>query len=398
MAVRVVILHQHFKTPTPGGAIRSWYLAQALVAAGHQVTVLSGHNGGYEVETANALEIHWLPVAYDNRFGFRDRLKSFLQYVYQVVSRPALCRDADICYAISVPLTTGLAAMWIKRRYGIPFIFEVGDLWPDAPIALGFIRNPWLKKFLSFIEKSIYAKARSMVALSEPIRMAIEKRAPGKSVLVIPNMADTDYYFPSGKDPVTARKYGLEGKFVVSYVGALGYANGLDYIMRCSTVCQSRLPEVAFVICGDGAEGEALQAMARQLELHNIRFIPFQSRDGVKRILDVTDAVFICYRPAAILETGSPNKYFDGLAAGKLVVVNFSGWIRDEIEREQCGIFADPANAETFVERIATFLNDRTLLDRYQANARLLAERKYSRTDLSRRFIALLESIEVAKC
>src|SRR5690606_8830334 len=136
-------------------------------------------------------------------------------------------------------------------------------------------------------------------------------------------------------------KYGLEGTLVVAYIGALGYANGLDYIIRCATVCQSRLPEFAFVICGDGAEGEALQSIARQLELHNIRFIPFQSREGVKRILDVTDAVFICYRPAAILETGSPNKYFDGLAAGKLVVVNFSGWIRDEIEDEQCGIFAD---------------------------------------------------------
>src|SRR5690606_27605308 len=115
VAVRVVILHQHFKTPSPGGAIRSWYLAQALVAEGHQVTVLSGHNGAYQVESGEALEIHWLPVAYDNRFGFRDRLKSFFQYVYQVVSRPALCRDADLCYAISVPLTTGLAAMWIRR-------------------------------------------------------------------------------------------------------------------------------------------------------------------------------------------------------------------------------------------------------------------------------------------
>lgn len=367
------------------------------MAAGHQVTVLSGRNSTYEVETGNALEIHWLPVAYDNRFGFRDRLKSFFQYVYQVLRRPALCRDADLCYAISVPLTTGVAAMWIRRRYGIPFIFEVGDLWPDAPIALGFIRNPWLKKLLYALEKRIYAKARSIVALSEPIRMAIEKRARGKSVVVIPNMADTDYYAPSPQDPVTARKHGLEGKFVVSYVGALGYANGLDYIIRCATVCQSRLPEVAFVICGDGAEGEALQATARQLELHNIRFIPFQSRDGVKKILDVTDAVFICYRPAAILETGSPNKYFDGLAAGKLVVVNFSGWIREEIQHEQCGIFADPANPETFVEGITPFLKDRKLLDRYQVNARLLAERKYSRNELSRKFIGLLESVEVSK-
>lgn len=389
--VRVVILHQHFKTPSPGGAIRSWYLAQALGGAGHHVTVLSGHNGDYEVATANGIEIHWLPAAYDNRFGFRDRSKSFLKYVYQVISRPALYRGADICYAISVPLTTGLAAMWMRRRHGIPFIFEVGDLWPDAPIELGFIRNPWLKRFLYALEKRIYTEARSAVALSEPIRQAIEKKARGTSVAVIPNMADTDYYLPSAKDPAVERAHGLEGKFVVSYVGALGYANGLDYILRCATVCQSRLPEVMFVICGEGAEGEVLQASARQLELRNVRFIPFQSRAGVKSILEVTDVVFVCYRPVAILETGSPNKYFDGLAAGKLIVINFSGWIRDEIERESCGIYADPANPETFVERITSFINDRAMLRQYQSNARLLAERKYSRDELSRKFIALVE-------
>ena len=387
VGVKIVILHQHFKVPARGGAIRSWYLASAAVEAGHTVTVLSGHNGDYKIEIVNGIEVHWLPVAYDNRFDFKDRSRSFLRYVWQVIRRPALYRGAELCYAISVPLTTGLAAMWIRKRYGIPYIFEVGDLWPDAPVEMGFIRNRWLKSFLYALEKRIYSKALSVVALSEPIRAAVEKKTRNKAIEVIPNMADTDYYSPSARDTALPGEFGLEGKFVVSYVGALGYANGLDYLLKCAAICQSRKPQVMFVICGDGAEWEELQASARKAELHNVKFIPFQNREGVRKILNVTDAVFISYRPVAILETGSPNKYFDGLSAGKLIILNFSGWIRDEIERETCGVYVDPLNPETFAERIAPYLNDSAMLRRSQNNARLLAERKYSRRELSRRFV-----------
>lgn len=391
VGVKVVILHQHFKVPARGGAIRSWYLARAGAEAGHEITVLSGHNGDYKMETVDGVEVHWLPVAYDNRFDFRDRSKSFLRYIWQVVRRPALYRDAEICYAISVPLTTGLAAIWLKKRYGIPYIFEVGDLWPDAPVELGFIRNRWLKRLLYALERKTYAGANSVVALSEPIRAAVEKKTRNKPIEVIPNMADTDYFFPSAKDPATAREFGLEGQFVVSYVGALGYANGLDYILQCATFCQSQMPEVMFVICGDGAEADRLQASARKAELRNVKFISFQHREGVKKILMITDAVFISYRPVTILETGSPNKYFDGLAAGKLIIVNFSGWIREELERESCGVYVDPLAPETFAERITPYAENRTLLRTSQDKARLLAERKYSRKELSRRFVMLLE-------
>lgn len=392
VGVKIVILHQHFKVPARGGAIRSWYLASAAVEAGHTVTVLSGHNGDYKIEIVDGIEVHWLPVAYDNRFDFKDRSKSFLRYVWQVIRRPALYRGAELCYAISVPLTTGLAAIWLRRWHRIPFIFEVGDLWPDAPIELGFIRNRRLRSLLYALEKMIYGKALAIVALSEPIRAAVEIKTPNKFIEVIPNMADTDFYFPSTGDPAISKEPGLEGKFVVAYIGALGYANGLDYILQCAAFCKSQIPEIAFVICGDGAESERLQASARKADLHNLKFLPLQNREGVKKILAVTEAVFVSYRPVAILETGSPNKYFDGLAAGKLIIVNFSGWIREEIEQCSCGIHVDPDHPGTFAQRISPYVNDKTLLRTYQNNARILAERKYSRSELSRRFVTLLEN------
>ena len=106
----------------------------------------------------------------------------------------------------------------------------------------------------------------------------------------------------------------------------------------------------------------------------------------------VTDAVFVCYRPVPVLETGSPNKYFDGLAAGKLIVVNFGGWIRDEIEAEQCGIYVDPHDSNSFADRLTPFLNDASLLHRYQNNARRLAEAKYSREQLGRQYAEIVRA------
>jgi glycosyltransferase involved in cell wall biosynthesis len=130
---------------------------------------------------------------------------------------------------------------------------------------------------------------------------------------------------------------------------------------------------------------------ARQLGLSNLTFVGFQNREGVKELLNVTDASFISYKNVPILETGSPNKFFDGLAAGKLIIVNFGGWIKNEIEETHCGIFVDPTHPTDFVKKITPFLSDPIHLKNYQAAARQLGETKYSRKILSEKFSSLFE-------
>ncbi len=162
--MKVVILHQHFNTPEKGGAIRSYYLSRALVERGIQVVVVTAHKEKTYTQTnVEGIEVHSLPVPYDNKFGFLDRGISFLRFTWKSVMLMNRFRDANICYAISAPLTVGLAAIWIKKKYKIPFIFEVGDLWPDAPIQMGLIRNYFLRRFLFALERSIYGNANSLL-------------------------------------------------------------------------------------------------------------------------------------------------------------------------------------------------------------------------------------------
>jgi glycosyltransferase involved in cell wall biosynthesis len=388
--VRILILHQHFYTPYTGGAIRSYYLAKALLEKGMTPVIISGYSGiKYKKELIDGIEVHYLPVAYNNRFGFYKRGVAFIRYALGAARLVNRLQPIDATYAISVPLTVGLAAIWIKNRYKIPFIFEVGDLWPDAPVQLGFVKNPILQRSLYRLEKRIYGKASLIVALSPMIQKAIQEKAPSKPVVMIPNMSDTNYYSPVSKPVQTEFKYGVSGKFVVSYLGALGYANGLEYFLECARFSQKADLPVQFIVCGEGGMKANLNSAAKQLQLKNLTFLPMQSREGVKEILSITDAAFICYRQESILETGSPNKYFDGLAAGKLILINFNGWIKDEIEREQCGVALKPDQPAEFVAKIKPFLSDKELLDRYRNNARVLAERSYSRTDLSERFVNL---------
>ena len=391
--VKILILHQHYKTPQRGGAIRSYYLAKALVNKGFHPVVITGHNEKvYSIDRAEGIEVHYLPIPYDNRFGFVARSTAFVRYIFGAIRLAAKIKDISYCYAISVPLTVGLAAMWIKKRHGIPYFFEVGDLWPDAPIQLGFINNYFFRQSLLELERRIYNSAESIIALSPSIKSAIEAKSVNKVIHVIPNMADIDFYQPEQKDPQLENKYHVAGKFVVAYIGALGVANGLDYFIECANTSRKAGLPIQFLLCGDGALRDRLKRNAEHLGLYNLSFIDFVNRDGVKEILNVTDACFICYKNLPILETGSPNKFFDGLAAGKLIVINFGGWIKKEIEETQCGIAVDPRNPEDFIKKIAPYLSDHKLLQQFQKSARELSERKYSRSFLSKKFITLFQS------
>jgi glycosyltransferase involved in cell wall biosynthesis len=389
--VKVLLLHQHFNHPSKGGAIRSYYLAKALIDKGIETVVITGNNEKtYKNEVIDGIEIHYLPVAYDNKFGFVARSFSFMKYNWAAIRMASRIQHIDYCYAISVPLTIGLAAMWLKTVRKIPFLFEVGDLWPDAPIQLGFIENYFFKELLFFLEKKTYVSAKAVVALSPSIETIVKKKMGSTSTIhQIPNMADCDFYKPEMKLPTLEEKHNVEGKFVVSYIGAVGVANGLDYFLECANASRKAQLPIQFFICGQGALRERLTKNAQQLGLSNLTFVDFQNRQGVKELLNVTDASFICYKNMPILETGSPNKFFDGLAAGKLIIVNFGGWIKAEIEDARCGIFVDPAHPTDFVKKISPFLSDPVQLKNYQAAARQLGESKYSRKILSERFVKL---------
>ncbi len=313
-----------------------------------------------------------------------------MKFVDSIVTYAGRFRDESLCYEISAPLTTGLAARWISFRYKVPYYFEVGDLWPEAPIQMGVIRNAVLKKMLYALERSIYTGAKAIVALSPSIKEAIAKKISGKPIHLIPNMADTIYYTPEKKNPSCETTYGVSGKFVIAYIGTIGLANRLEYLVEVAAQAQRMNLPVHILICGDGAVRKTLLHSAHEKGLSTISFIPHQQQEGVREILSITDAVFVSYKNLPVLETGSPNKFFDGLAAGKLIILNVGGWLAEEVKKYGCGIQVDADHPADVLVQLQPFLKDSAKLIQYQEAARNLAETKYARSMLSEQFSIII--------
>lgn len=378
--MKVLYIHQYFRTPEEGGAIRSYYLAKGLVDHGIEVEMISAHNEKRaKTVTVDGIRVHYLPVHYDNRQGFLARLVAFFRFMYLVRRKVRKIKDIDVCYATSTPLTIGLSALRIKKEHKIPYYFEVRDLWPEAPFQMGVIKNKYLKRCLKNLEIKVYKNAEKIIALSPGIKTQIETSEPNKTVALIPNMSDIDFFKPEQKQEALEGLFDVDDKFVVSYFGTIGRANHLDYLLAAANESlKAGLPLQIFII-GDGSELDRLKYLVKHFSISNVRFLPFQSKYNLRRVLNITDAAYVSFASKPIMETNSPNKFFDALAAGKIIITNTKGWVKDIVEGEPCGFYYDPNEPRDFVEKISMYIHSAQFKEESQKRARKVAENQFAR-------------------
>ncbi|MDH5397399.1 MAG: glycosyltransferase family 4 protein [Cyclobacteriaceae bacterium] len=352
--MRIVIVHMHFNTPLSGGPLRSYYLAQGFLKEGAECEVITTHNiSQYEKKEIDGIKVHFLPVSYSNYFGFYKRIRAFLQFNQQATRFIKKLQKPDLLYCISTPLTTGIIGMRMKATINCPFIFEVGDLWPEAPVQMGVIKNTLIKKQLYHLESGIYREAKGIVALSPPIKKYIARQVPEKKICVVTNMSDLEFFHPAQQD--TQKDKETQTKYVISSIGAVGKANQLEFLVEAARFFNTKDNRIHFNVMGDGSERARLMKLAEGLE--NISFLPFGNKEQVRQTLSESNAIYISYKSIPVLETGSPNKLFDGLAAGKLIITNFGGWIAETIEAHSCGFRTDPENPEDFWQKLQPFMS-----------------------------------------
>ena len=371
--LKLLIFHLHFNSPYQGGPQRSYYIASELVKKGVECEVITAHNQPeYLVQIIDGMKVHFLPVKYENKFGFLKRIFAFWKYNRMALHLAGRLNDFDLAYCISTPLTTGLIGMKLKKRFQKPYVFEVGDLWPDAPIQMGVIKNKWLVRKLRAIERKIYKESAGIVSLSPPISSAVAIRSPKTDIITIPNFADIEYF--SKTKPQPPLQFFKDKSYIITASGAIGKANELDFFIHLARYCEIVLPEIGFVMMGDGSEKDRLQKAAENLS--NIYFLPMSPKSYVREVLQSSNAIYVSYKQIPVLETGSPNKFFDGLAAGKLIITNFGGWITELIQKHRCGFTYNPLKPDEFEEKIRPYLEkDETLSDQVRKNSLELAEK-----------------------
>ena len=362
--MRIVMVYQHFMLDGVGST-KPYDVARLLVAAGHQVTVICGRGylaQGMDVPRGlvrrlrfGGVEVVCLGVDYRQRMGFARRIASFLAFTLLSMLVVLRLPRYDVLLASSTPLTVGLTGLvsWYLR--GIPYVFEIRDLWPEVPFQAGFLKSRLLVAVSTFFEKWFYRKAAAVCAVSR--RMAdrlIERGVPAEKVHFIPTGVDVAA-FEVEPDREFLRRHGLEGAWVAVYLGAHGRVNGLDALLDAADELKGS-PGLRIVLIGDGSEKPRLEAEAARRGLAPVlRFLPPVPRAAVPGILKACDAMLMINRSGPGMQYVMPNKFFDYLASGRPIVTNveaeLTGWVREA----DCGLVAkpdDPAGLARALERL----------------------------------------------
>ncbi|MEN9633906.1 MAG: hypothetical protein RL077_2310 [Verrucomicrobiota bacterium] len=404
--MHVLYFHQHFTTPDGAGGTRSYEFARALVAKGHRVTMVCGQSatGGLSLPwdakarwhrgIIDGIDVIALPLAYSNRTGLARRSWVFVRYAWRSIGL-ALRADYDVLFATSTPLTTALPGIAMKLvRRGKPFVFEVRDLWPELPRALG-MKNPLLLGGMSVLEWLGYRTADACIGLAPGIAEGIRRRAPrDRRVVTIPNGCDLDLFTPAKRiKPLDLA--GIEpGDFVAGFTGAHGVANGLDAVLNAAAELKRRgRTDIKLVLIGDGNQKDRLVARAKTEALTNCLFFPPVKKTEIARITASFDCgLQILADVPAFYRGTSPNKFFDYISSGVAVLNNYPGWLADMIVRQGAGIVVAPQDPAAMADGLIRLADDNEFCRTMGRRARTLAETQFNRADLAAQWVSVMET------
>jgi glycosyltransferase involved in cell wall biosynthesis len=388
--LKLLYIHQYFKTPSEGGSLRSYYLATALVKAGFEVVMLTAHNKSCKKKcNIDGIQVIYLPVLYLNELSFKSRIVAFLKFTLLAIIESIKQRNIDLCYVMTTPLTTGFIALFNRYFLRRSYVFEVGDLWPAVPIEMNIVNGKLNRAILHGLERLFYQKAKGLVGLSDPIVSHLKSIAPNRPTTILCNISNCKEYISRSKNELSIKNYQLKNQFVISYTGTFGLANDLEKIVNWAEEIAD-LP-IKILLIGDGAEKEKIKKLIHLKELTNLMVYDAMSKADILEIVSASDAMLVSFADYPILHTGSPNKFFDALAAGKLVITNFGGWIGELIEAHKCGIVAN--NASEFRSQIQSFIASEEKLSNYQSNAHKLAKAQFDLEIISSKQIKFLNSL-----
>lgn len=396
--MRIVYIHQYFNTPSMSGGTRSYEMARRLVRAGHEVHMVTSARDGAGPQatrsTEAGIEVHWLRVPYSNHMGYAARIAAFLRFATAATIKAASI-PCDVVFATSTPLTIAVPAVVAASRRRVPMVFEVRDLWPAVPIALGALRPPPLRWAARRLERWAYRHAESVVGLSPGMRDGVIAAGyPAERVAVLPNASDLDA-FDVGPDAVRdfrAERPWLGDGPIILYAGAFGRVNGVGWLVPVARHLLGMAPDARVLLIGDGAERDRVMAEARAAGVlgANLFVEGPLPKTGIPAAFKAASLAANLTIDVEALQANSANKFFDALAAGTPVVLNNGGWQAELIERAGAGLVVWRMEPDRAAARIAEALADPEWTAAARAAARRLAVERFDRDLLAERLERLL--------
>lgn len=397
--MKILYFHQHFSTPKGSAGIRSYAMAQSLIRNGHQVTMVCGSfgagqtgleqpfNKGMRRGMVDGIEVIEFELPYSNSLSFLQRILIFLSFAFKSI-KVALFEKYDVLFATTTPLTAGIPgifAKWFRRK---PFVFEVRDLWPELPKAMGVIKNPVVLWLMSVLEWTSYHSADRLIGLSPGIVEGIVKRGINpEKVASIPNGCDLDIF--ATEHHAWRPEQVKNSDLMAIFTGTHGLANGLHAVIDAAVELQARQrDDIKLVLVGDGMQKKPLQQRAQELQLTNIVFHEPVNKTKLAGLMASADiGMQILANVPAFYYGTSPNKFFDYIAAGLPVLNNYPGWLADLIRTQHCGFAVLPENPQAFADALEYAAEHCDELRVMGKNAQQVAQQQFDRQLLSQKFV-----------
>jgi glycosyltransferase involved in cell wall biosynthesis len=404
--MHIVYLHQYFNTPAMSGSTRSYEIARRLVSAGHRVSVvtssrISDDRKGWVQSNESGIDVHWLAVPYSNRMAYGERISAFLRFAFGAARRAASLRG-DVVFATSTPLTIAIPGVFAARKLKVPMVFEVRDLWPEVPIAIGALRNPLFKKCAKWLESWAYQNSEAVIALSPGMRDGVVRAGyDPRRVAVIPNSCDNQDFAVSTarRDAWRARRSWLGDRILITYPGTFGRINGVGYLVGVAAKLKQFSPDIRILLIGDGVEKEGVIRLAEEAGVLGVNLFveDMAPKAEMPDVFAGSDMICSLVVDVPELFANSANKVFDALAAGRPLLINHGGWQAEFIKSSNCGVVTWGMSTEEAARSIADALNDIGWRTRAGDASRMLALSCFDRDRLVVQFSEILLAAQERK-
>ena len=362
-------MHVLFLTDSYPPEIRSashliYELANGLVARRHQITVATAmprynlakdkkvdkyrtvtNESGIKVIRLNVLPLH------KNAYFLRGLSHLLLPFIFYRGVRKFISGKPDVVIVYSPPLTLGVTGAWLKNHFSSKTILNIQDIFPQNAIDLNIISNRLVVNFFEKLEKWIYERIDVLAVHSEGNKKFLieKKELSSNKAMVVHNWIHRDN---SNKNkPTDFRKlYNVDSKTTILFAGIIGPAQGLDIAINIAQRLRNE-EKIHFIFVGEGTEKEKLKQKKKKLNLSNISFHPFVSRENYQSLLGAADIGLVCL--SALNRTPVvPGKLINYMAAGLpvLAILNRESDGHKIIEEARCGFSFFPEEEEKIVD------------------------------------------------
>lgn len=409
--MRVLFLAQHYAPEQVSGAVLATELAEDLARRGHGVVfvtcapsypqgrVFAGYrNRVFQVEDLAGVRVvrtwSYISPRQANRHSFWPRILNYGTFSANALYGGLLAGKPDLVFSYSPPLPLGITAWLLSRFWRVPWVLRVEDLYPEAAIAVGALRNRAAIRLFFALERFLYQQATHVSLISKGFRHNLQaKGIPAGKLSVIPVWADPEVIRPEAKENGFRRQYGLEGTFLIMYAGTLGLTSALEDVVQAASQLRD-YSEVRFVMIGEGVKKENLAKVARQQGLENLTFLPFQPRETLSGVLAAADVSLVTLNRASS-PFSLPNKVFSIMASGRpiLAVTPPESEVAQLIQTGECGVIVPPGEPDTLAGTILDLRSDPGRMERLGENGRALLESHFSRQRCIDRFEEMLQQV-----